>query len=398
MSSAEPAADDDLPAAIKLAEPDIGAREIAYVVAALKRPDELAYGEPVRKFEQTVLARVGGRHGVAVQSGTAALHLGLLAAGVTAGDDVLMPTLTFVAPANATRYIGAAPVFLDVDLAYRQLDATRLDAFLEANYVRRDGGAYHSTTGRRAAAVVPVDLLGHPVDLDEILRVAARHGVPVVQDAAEALGAELRGRPVGAGAPITCLSFNANKVATAGGGGMVVCDDERVARHIAYLARQAKDDHPHDAYVHSEVGFNYGMASPQAALGTAQVERLDELLAGKREVADGYDAGLGDVPGITLPQQAPWAKANNWLYTIHIDEGVFGRGRDALAQHLRRLQIQSRPIFTPLHLVPAHQDAVADDCRVAEELGNTGLTLPSSAQLSAADVARVCGAVRAAAA
>ena len=215
-----------------------------------------------------------------------------------------------------------------------------------------DGVLRDLRTGRRVRALLPVDILGHPVDMDPLLELAAEYGLVVVEDATEALGATYKGRPAGNLGDLGCLSFNGNKIITAGGGGAIVTDRADWADRARYLTTQAKDD-PLE-YVHEEIGFNYRLTNVQAALGAAQLEQLDEFVAAKRRIADTYERAFRDVPGITCMSQAPWAESTYWLYTILVDEAVCHIGSRGLMRHLESVGIQTRPLWQPLHRSPAH--------------------------------------------
>jgi perosamine synthetase len=379
---------------IALASPDIGDLERELVDESL-RSGWIAYGPFVDRFEDELRRRLDVRHAVAVSSGTAALHVALVVAGVQPDDEVPVSTLTFISPANAIRYAGAWPVLIDAEPRYGQLDVEKLAAFLAEECERRDGGLYNRATGRRIGALLPVHVLGHPADVDRVAELAAEYGVPVVEDAAEGLGAELRGRPVGGLGVTGCLSFNGNKIITCGGGGMVVTDDDDVAERVRYLVTQAKDD-PLE-YVHGAVGFNYRLSNPHAALGCAQLARLDDFVAAKRRIAARYAEGLADVPGIEVPGEAEWAFSTFWLYTVHVHQETFGMGSRDLMRRLLDNNVQVRPLWQPLHRSPAHVGSQAYRCDVADRLHATGLSLPCSVALSADDQARVIELIRRAA-
>lgn len=375
---------------IGLAVPEIGDAERALVDESL-RSGWVAYGPFVDQFEAEVRQRLGVEHAVAVASGTAALHLALLAVGVRPDDEVPVSTLTFISPAFAIRYAGAWPVCIDAEPAYRQIDVEALERFLRDECVRRDDGLMNGSSGRRIGAIVAVDVLGHPADLDRIRELASGYGLPLVEDAAEALGATLGGRPAGSFGDVACLSFNGNKIVTAGSGGMVVTNDARIADRVRYLATQAKDD-PLE-YVHGEIGFNYRMSNVHAALGYGQMLRLDEFTAAKRRIAATYAERLGTIPGLELPREAPDAFSTFWMYTIHVHQREFGIGSRELIHRLIAERIQSRPLWQPLHRSPALRDAPLADCPVADELSRTGVSLPCSTGLSDDEQARVIDAI-----
>ena len=379
---------------IPLSVPEIRGNEWRYVKECLDTNWISSAGSFVDRFEGMVAERLGRRHAVATVNGTAALHVALRVAGIEPDDEVLVSTLTFLAPVNAIRYLGAWPLFVDAEPAYWQMDPQRLTDFLVKGCRVEGGRLVNRATGRRVRAVVPVHILGHPCDLTPILEVARRFDLPVIEDAAEGLGAEYRGRPVGCQGDLACLSFNGNKIVTTGGGGMVVTDDEAWARRARYLTTQAKDD-PVE-YVHGEVGYNYRLTNLLAAVGCAQLEQLDAYTARKRELAARYGAALAGIPGITPMREAPWARSTFWMYTVLVDAGGFGMGSRDLLAHLDERRIQTRPLWQPAHRSPAHRDAPPVECPVADDLYARALSLPCSVGLSDADQERVIAVVRAA--
>lgn len=371
--------------------PEIGDAERAYVDDSL-RSGWIAYGPYVDKFEAEIAKLLGITHAVAVGSGTAALHVALIVAGVQPEDEVIVSTLSFISPAFAIRYAGARPVFIDAEPAYRQLDVEKLSAFLAEECIRRDDELRNRRTGRRIGALLPVGILGHPFDADAVTELAAEYRLPVVEDAAETLGARYRDRPTGRHGDVGCLSFNGNKIVTCGGGGMIVTDDEHWAERARYLITQAKDD-PLE-YVHGEVGFNYRLSNMHAALGYGQLARLPEFVATKRRVAAAYETGLADVRGIGVPAEAPWAFSTYWLYTIQVDEREYGIGSRELMRRLLDANIQVRPLWQPLHQSPSMRGAEAYRCETAERIHREGLSLPCSVSLTPEDQARVIDEIR----
>ena len=323
---------------IPLSVPFLGGNERAYVTSCVDSTWVSSAGPFVDSFETALAERAQADHAVATTSGTAALHIALLLAGVEPGDEVLVSTLTFVAPANAVRYVGAEPVFVDAEPDYWQMDADLVRAFLEDDCETSDGVCRDRRSGRRVRALLPVDILGHPVDMDPLLELATRYGLIVVEDATEALGATYKDRAAGHLAPLGCFSFNGNKIVTAGGGGAIITDRPDWADRARYLTTQAKDD-PLE-YVHEEIGYNYRLTNVQAALGAAQLEQLDHFVAAKRRIAGAYERAFRDVPGITCPPQAPWADSTYWLYTILVDESVCRIGSRDL---MRRLESVAHP-------------------------------------------------------
>jgi perosamine synthetase len=300
---------------------------------------------------------------------------------------VLVSTLTFIAPANAVRYAGAFPVFDDAEPRYWQIDPQRVADFLAKDCAAQDGRLVNRRTGRPIRAILPVDVLGHPVDADALREIAKRHGLAIVEDATEGLGARYRDRAVGALGDVGCLSFNGNKIITTGGGGMVLTDDADWARRARHLSTQAKED-PVE-YVHREVGFNYRLTNVLAALGVAQLELLDSYVERKRRIAARYAEAFADVPGLTPPAEAPWATSSYWLYTVLVDEEKFGMGSRELLRALDGDRIQARPLWQPLHRSAAHADCDRVGGEVADRLNRDALSLPCSVGLEEADQRRV---------
>ncbi len=377
---------------IPLCVPEIRGNAWRYVKECLDTGWVSSVGAYVTRLENDIAARLGGGLAVAFTSGTAALHVALMLAGVGAGDEVLLPSLTFIAPAFAVRYLGAWPVFCDVDPLYWQMDPAQVRGFLQEGCRRQGGQVINEATGRRVKALLPVDLLGHPADMDALMELAQEFGLTVVEDATESLGALYKGRPVGGLGHIGCLSFNGNKTITSGGGGMLVTGDARLAAKARYLSTQAKDD-PLE-YVHHQVGFNYRLSNIQAALGCAQLELLDEYVAAKRRIHQAYQEGLAGVPGLRLSALAPWAESACWLSTLEVDPAAYGMDSRALLKALHQRRIQTRPLWQPLHQSPALAGGHSLGCPVSERLHGQGLSLPSSVGLAPADQERVVAAIR----
>lgn len=379
------------PGQIPLSIPNIRGNEWQYVRECLETGWVSSVGGFVDRFERELATAVGARFGVATASGTAALHVALLVSGIEPGDLVLMPALTFIAPANAIRYAGAHPVFLDVDSRHAQLDPGAVERFLAESCMRSAGQVIHRATGRRVRGILPVDLLGHPADLGALRRLADDCGLVVVEDATESLGARYRGHPLGSVSRVTAFSFNGNKLLTTGGGGMLVTDDEDLARRARYLTTQAKDD-PIE-FVHGAVGYNYRLTNVQAAIGVAQLEQLGAFLSVKRRLAARYGEALAGLAGVTPMQEAPWAESAWWLYTMRwAPHG--GPDSRLLIRRLEANGIQARPLWQPLHRSPAHRESPAGACPEAEAWYREAVSLPSSTQLTVAEQDRVIAEVR----
>src|SRR5581483_10459925 len=377
---------------IPLSVPEIRGNEAKYLSECVSSGWVSSVGPFVDRFEQQVANYIGARCAVAMVNGTSALHIALLLAGVKPDDEVLVSDLTFIAPANAIRYANAWPVFIGARRDDWQIDANIVRGFLENECVAKSSALFNKRTNHRIGAIIAVHILGHPADLDALSEKARLFGIPLIEDCAEAIGAEYKNRRVGTFGLCSTFSFNGNKVITCGGGGMLVTNDDTLADRAKYLSTQAKDD-PLE-YVHENIGYNYRLTNLQAAMGCAQLEQLDDFLAIKADVARRYREGLADVPGVSLMPVAPWAKSIFWLNTILIDEAVFGRSSRELLRELEAQRIQSRPLWQPMHLSAAHRGAQSVSCDISEQLYNQALSLPSSVGLPAGDQQRVIEIIR----
>jgi perosamine synthetase len=372
---------------VPLIVPEIRGNEWQYVKECLDTNWVSSVGTYVERFEQMAAERAGTRFAVATVNGTSALHISLLLAGVERDDEVLISTLTFIAPANAIRYAGAWPVFIDAEPRYLQLDPTAVIAFLENDCTWSGGELRNKRTGRRVKAILPVHILGHPVDLDPILAVAKKFSLPVIEDATEGLGATYRGKSLGSFGQTGCFSYNGNKIITTGGGGMLVTNDEKLAARARYLTTQAKDD-PIE-YVHNEIGYNYRLTNVLAAMGCAQMEQLDAFIDAKRSIAERYRQAFSDLPGISVPEEAPYSRSTFWMYTIMIDDQLAGIDSRSMLRELGKRKIQCRPLWQPMHHSAAHDASGSPACPVADRIHAQALSLPCSVGLSASDQERV---------
>lgn len=364
---------------IPLCVPEIHGNEWAYIKECLDTGFVSSVGLFVDRFEKELAKYTGAAYAVATSSGTAALHIALLVAGVAADDEVAVPALTFIAPVNSIRYAGAWPVFMDVELDYWQMDPQHVIDFINKDCRWTKGELHNRHTGRRVRAIMPVHILGHPVDMDPIHDLATKFNLVVIEDATESLGAKYKGRMTGTMGHIGCFSFNGNKIITTGGGGMIVTDDENWASKAKYLTTQAKDD-PVE-FIHNEVGYNYRLTNIQAALGCAQMERLDDYIATKRKIAARYTQAFLDLPGITPMRQAAWAESIFWMYTILVDERTYGMGSRELMRKAAGFNIQARPFWHPIHSLALYSDCHALGGVNAELLYARGLSLPCSVGL-----------------
>jgi perosamine synthetase len=358
---------------IPVFEPIIGEPEIAEVLAALRRGEiSGSFGESIPRFEREFAAYVGCRHGVAVSSGTAALHLAVASAEIGRGDEVLVSASTNIATALAAYHNGALPVPVDSEDETWNLDLDLLEQLVTP----------------ATKAVIPVHLYGHPVDMERLMEIARRHNLIVIEDCAESHGATCRGKMTGSFGEMGCFSFYANKIITTGEGGMVTTNDDGLAKRLRLL-RNVGFTTPR--FRHEVAGYNFRLTGLQAALGVAQLKRLESVIQAKRSLAQRYSERLRTVPGLRLPREQSWARHVHWMYGILITD-AFGLTRDQLAAHLQEEGIETRTFFCPMNLQPCFQ---ADprlrlpSCPVAERLWETGMYLPSSPGLSADTVARI---------
>jgi dTDP-4-amino-4,6-dideoxygalactose transaminase len=370
---------------ILLSTPHMSGREEAYVAEAFATNWIAPLGPHVDAFEREFAAAVGSAHAAALSSGTAALHLALQLVGVGPGDEVLVSSLTFSASVNPIVYLGGRPGFIDSERASWNLDPALLAEAL----------AQRAREGRLPKAVVAVHLYGQSADLHPIAEACERHGVALVEDAAEALGATYHGRAPGTVGRVGIFSFNGNKVITTSGGGMLVSDDEALVAHARKLATQARDAAPH--YQHSEIGYNYRLSNVLAAIGRGQLEVLEERVLARRAVFEFYRKALADVPGLEWMPEAPWGRHTRWLTTLTVDADAFGATREELRLALEAGDIEARPVWKPMHLQPVFAGLPTWGGAVAEDLFARGLCLPSGSNLTRGELARVAEAVRAAA-
>ena len=370
---------------IFLSPPHMGDLEQKYVSEAFASNWIAPLGPHVEAFQREFAATVGVSHALATISGTAALHLALQLVGVGNGDDVFVSTLTFAASVNPVRYLGATPVLVD-----SERDSWNMDPHLLAQELQE-----RAKIGKLPKAVVVVHLYGQSADMDPILESCRKYEVPLIEDAAEALGATYKGRPVGTLGRAGVFSFNGNKIITTSGGGMLVSEDRRLVTHAFKLATQARDPAPY--YEHSQVGYNYRMSNVLAGIGRGQLRVLSERVAARRRNFEFYAAALADVPGIEFMPEAPWGTHTRWLTTVVITPAEFGSDRDELRQRLDAANIEARPVWKPMHLQPVYRGCTALGGSVAEDLFQRGLCFPSGSNMTADDLERVVSVVREAA-
>lgn len=366
---------------ILLSTPHMGDRELEFVKEAFDTNWIAPVGPHVDAFEQEFCQIIGARHAAAVSSGTAALHLALRLIGIESGDEVFCSTLTFIATASPITYLGAKPVFIDSDRTSWNMNPDLVWEALE----RR------ARMGKLPKAVVLVHLYGQSADIDPILEACSAYEIPLIEDAAESLGANYKGRSPGTFGRIGIYSFNGNKIITTSGGGMLVSDDPDLVTKACFLATQARDPAPH--YQHSEIGHNYRLSNVLAGIGRGQLRVLGERVAARRRNFELYQQALGTLPGIEFMPEAPFGRATRWLTCLTINPTAFGADREQVRVALGKQQIEARPVWKPLHLQPVFAGCECIGGVIAEDLFEYGLCLPSGSNLTTEDLERVIHAI-----
>lgn len=364
-------------APVALHEPSFRGREWEYVRECIDTGWVSSAGKFVDRFERDLAELTGVRRAVAVVNGTAALHVCLLLVGVERGDEVLVPSLTFVATANAVSYCGATPHFVDSCLGTLGMDPRKLAAYLTEMAEVRSGACFNRRTGARIRAVVPMHAFGHPVDLDPLAALCDEYGLALVEDAAESLGSSYKGRPTGSFGQVSALSFNGNKIVTTGGGGAILTNDAALGARAKHLTTTARVPHQW-SFVHDQVGYNYRLPNINAALGCAQLEQLSSWVEQKRLLAQRYSAALKGVSGVRFFTEPPLGRSNYWLNALFVEEGSVD-GRDLLLKKLNDAGVQARPVWTLMHRLPMYCECPRmTDLSVAEQIERSLVNIPSS--------------------
>lgn len=368
---------------ILLSTPHIGSQELAFVKQAFDTNWIAPVGPHVDAFEQEFCQITGAGYAAAVSSGTAALHLALQLVGVGSGDEVFCSTLTFAATANPIIYLGAKPVFIDSDRISWNMNPELLQEALQKR-------AYF---GKLPKAVILVHLYGQSADIEPILQVCDQYNIPLIEDAAEALGATYKGLSPGTFGRVGIYSFNGNKIITTSGGGMLVSDDDQLVMKAKFLATQARDPAPH--YQHSEIGYNYRLSNVLAGIGRGQLQVLNQRVAARRRNFEIYQSALGDLPGIEFMPEANFGHSTRWLTALTVATEAFGADREYIRLQLAKEQIEARPVWKPLHLQPVFSECECIGGEVGEDLFVRGLCLPSGSNLTDEDLERVISVIKA---
>ena len=361
---------------IPLHEPRFTGNEKAYLLDCIDSTFVSSVGQYVDRFEIEMAKFTGAKYAVATVNGTAALHIALKMASVAQDDEVITQSLSFVATCNAISYCGARPVFVDVDRDTLGMSPQSLAAFLDENAVRTESGSRNKTTGRKIGAVVPMHTFGHPCRIDEIAAICNEYGIPLIEDAAESLGSYYHGKHTGTFGKLAAFSFNGNKTITTGGGGMIITNDESLAKHAKHITTTAKIPHSYE-FIHDEIGYNYRLPNINAALGCAQMETLPRLLESKRQIALAY-AGFFEQAGVEFVIEPEHAKANYWLNVLVLEDRS---ARDQFLKELNEAGVMSRPIWRLMNELEMFRECQCADLSNAKWLEERVVNIPSSARV-----------------
>jgi len=383
---------------VPLSVPSLQGNEWKYVHECLDEEWVSSAGKYVDLFEKKIADYTGVKNAVACINGTSALQVSLRLANVGPGDEVIVPTLTFIAPVNAVTYNSASPVFMDVD-EYYNIDVEKIIQFIKEETNFGDNGSQitiNRKTGKRIAAIILVHVWGNAVWQDDLVEVCEESKIAIVEDASESLGTiytsgKYKGQHTGTIGKLGCLSFNGNKIITAGGGGMILTDDETLADKARYLTTQAKDDRIR--YIHNEIGYNFRLTNIQAALGVAQLEQLPGFLKRKHEISLKYQTSLETIEGLSLAKVPDYADNNHWMNVLQIDSNVYGEDRETLMARLEKNNVQTRPIWHLNHLQKPYKYCQDYKIKNAQKLVNNSLCLPSGSQLNDEDITIIIEAI-----
>lgn len=362
---------------IPLCIPRIEGNEWKYIKECLDTNWVSSVGSYVNKFEEDFASYVKSKNAVVTMNGTAALELALRTLQIGCGDEVIIPSMTFISPVNTLKYVGAEPVFVDVCEDTWVMDTEKIEELINSN----------------TKAIMPVHIYGHPADMDKIMEIAEKYNLYVIEDATESLGSFYKNKAVGTIGHIGCYSFNGNKIITTGAGGMLVTNNEELAKRAKFLSTQSKVVGENNSFYHPEIGYNYRMPNILAAMGCAQLENIDKYINAKRNNAEVYNELLRNTKGISLPVQKDYVKNVYWLYSVVINED-YPILRDELIIRLRENGIDSRPFFMPIHEMPPYINCKHGDLKVTEELKNKGINLPSSVDLKKEDIEKICEVIK----
>jgi len=376
---------------IPLSVPSIKGSEWQYIKECLDTGWVSSSGKYVDIFEKKIAEYTGSKFAIACVNGTSALQLSLRLAGVMSGNEVIVPTITFIAPINAIVYNGASPVFMDAD-KYYNVDAGKTISFIENETIFKDGFTINKRTNKKISAIVPVHVWGNAAWLDDLVPFCEERNITIVEDASESLGTfykggKYKGKHTGTIGKLGCISFNGNKIITTGGGGMILTNDEKLAIKASYLITQAKDDPVR--YIHNEIGYNFRLTNIQAALGIAQLKQLSKFLKRKKEIYQHYAKAIEKIDGLALVNVPNFADNNHWMNVLQIDSEVYGEDWEGLMKRLEENGIQTRPVWALNHFQKPYKNCQFYKIERAEKLVKKSLCVPSSTNLGNGDILKV---------
>jgi perosamine synthetase len=376
---------------IPLSVPSLQGNEWLYVKECLDTEWVSTAGKYVDLFEQKITEYTGSKFAIACVNGTSALQVALRIAGVHSGDEILVPTLTFIAPINAIAYNNAKPVFMDAD-KYYNIDVAKTIEFINKETFYNNGNTYNKATHNKITAIIPVHIWGNAANLEELVPLCEERNIKVIEDASESLGSvyakgKYSGKHTGTVGKLGCISFNGNKIITSGGGGMIITDDEKIAEKARYLTTQAKDDPVR--YEHHEIGYNFRLTNIQAALGVAQLEQLPLFLRKKKSIFNGYNKAIRGIEGVDIANVPSYSNNNHWLNVLNINKRKFAEDRDTLMKRLKTLKIETRPVWGLCHLQKPYSKCQTYNIDRAYSLLNYSLCLPSSFSLTDSQIAKI---------
>ena len=376
---------------INLSEPNIFGQEYKYIKECLDTGWVSSAGKFVNLFEEKVANYTGAKFAIACSNATSALFISLKILGVKRDEEVIVPTLTFIAPVNTIKYLGAEPIFMDSD-DFCNIDVNKTIEFIESETEFKNNISYNMKTGKIVRAVLPVHVFGNAVDLARLQNICAEKNIRILEDASESLGTiynkgKLKGKHTGVVGEMGCISFNGNKILTSGGGGMIICNDEESSKKAFYLTNQAKDDPVN--FVHNEIGYNLRLTNIQAAMGLAQMENIDEALTKKRKINKFYRENLNLTDGLTLMNSPDYAENNNWLSVLRVEEKIYGQSSCTLIDKLRNKSIEVRPIWKLNHLQKPYLNNQTYKIDKANELVSNSVCLPSSISLTTEQLEKI---------
>jgi len=376
---------------IGLSEPFIFGQEYKYIKECLDTGWVSSSGKFVDVFEEKIVSYTGAKFAVACSNATSALFISLMILGVKRDEEVIVPTLTFIAPVNTIKYLGAEPVFMDAD-EFCNIDVNKTVEFIECETEFKNNLSYNKKTGKIIRAILPVHVFGNAVDLERLQNVCDERNIAIVEDASESLGTiytkgKLKGKHTGSVGQMGCISFNGNKILTSGGGGMIICNDEESSKKAAYLTKQAKDDPVN--FIHNEIGYNLRLSNIHAALGLAQMENIEQALKIKKKINNFYKKNLNLTDGLTLMNSPGYAESNNWLSILRVAEEIYGESSSSMITRLRDASIEVRPIWKLNHLQKPYLKNQTYKIEKAKELVGNSVCLPSSISLTSEQLKKI---------